>query len=144
MLLKSLQSWAWVYMLIGLATQEVEARGFLDLTSSKTSMGNIEDLVSKQTKHMPQKRASKACINGYIRIKHGSPIVRFNNVPSVPPQNSVVGPGESSVSPGYLDLEHDSSSKLLKPASCINMKITVYLLWDFFKYYFYILRCSKH
>lgn len=60
MLLKSLQqSWAWVCMLIGSATQIVEAGGFLDLTSSKTSMDNIEDLVSKQTKHTPQKEQAK-------------------------------------------------------------------------------------
>lgn len=93
-------------------------------------MGNMEDLVSKQNTYH-KKRASKACTNGDIRIKQGSPIVRFSNVPSVPPHNSIAGPGESSVSPGYLDLEHGSSSKLLKPASCINMKITIYLLWDF-------------
>lgn len=47
-------------MLIGSATQEVEAGGFLDLTNSKTSMGNIEDLVSKQTKHMPQKKSKQS------------------------------------------------------------------------------------
>lgn len=75
MLLKSLQqSWAWVYMLIGSATQEVEAGGFLDLTSSKTSMGNIEDLVSKQTEHMPQKRASKAASMDTLELSKAVPL----------------------------------------------------------------------
>lgn len=115
-------------------------RKFLDLTSSKTSMGNIEDPVSKQKKnHKSQKRTSKTCVDEDISIKRGIPVVRVSSVTSVPLDNSVAGPGVPLHPPSICILNTIVPPNFWNQYPGVTWKL-LFIYYEIFKYYFYILR----